>query len=121
MREELLKSFSEIYIFNLHGSALFGNVNNNIDDKNVFDIRQGVAISVFIKSKNFSGSTALFYSELLGQRDVKYDYLLKNDINTTNWKLLKPEMPHFFFVPKELGLKDEYNSGLRIVLYFPTF
>jgi predicted helicase len=120
MREELIKSFSEIYIFNLHGSALFGNGKRDFEDKNVFDIRQGVAISIFVKSKKDTGSTTLFYSELLGQRDKKYDYLLKNHINTTKWLPLKPESPYFFFVPKELDSDEDYNNrAWRIVDIFP--
>ncbi|MGX2985252.1 type ISP restriction/modification enzyme [Helicobacter sp. 23-1048] len=45
MRESLAKTFDEIYILNLHG-------HNEIDgknDKNVFDIRVGVCISLFVK------------------------------------------------------------------------
>ncbi|MGX3044037.1 type ISP restriction/modification enzyme [Helicobacter sp. T3_23-1056] len=45
MRESLAKTFDEIYILNLHG-------HNEIDgknDKNVFDIRIGVCISLFVK------------------------------------------------------------------------
>ena len=42
MRESLAKSFDEIYILNLHGDS-------SADDKNVFDIRVGVCISLFVK------------------------------------------------------------------------
>ena len=121
MREELLKSFSEIYIFNLHGSALFGNKDHNIEDKNVFDIRQGVAISIFVKPKSSihkSLTTKIFYSELLGPRDKKYDYLLNNYINTTEWIPLKPVSPYFFFIPRDVDLKAENNLEWSIADIF---
>jgi predicted helicase len=52
MREELLKSFDEIYILNLHGNALMGEkAPDGGKDENVFDIRQGVAISLMVKVK----------------------------------------------------------------------
>ncbi|MBM4466873.1 MAG: DNA methyltransferase, partial [Chloroflexi bacterium] len=43
MREELMKSFDEIYVLNLHGNALMGETApDGGPDENVFDIRQGV-------------------------------------------------------------------------------
>ena len=44
MRESLAKSFDEIYILNLHGDSR--------EDENVFDIRVGVCISIFVKYNN---------------------------------------------------------------------
>ena len=52
MREHLARAFDEIYILNLHGDEK--------DDENVFDIRVGVYISLFVKYKensNQSGDT----------------------------------------------------------------
>jgi len=52
IREELLKSFDEIYVLNLHGNALMGEkAPDGGKDENVFDIRQGVAISLMVKVK----------------------------------------------------------------------
>ena len=52
MREELLKSFDEIYLLDLHGNALMGEkAPDGGPDENVFDIRQGVAISLMVKVK----------------------------------------------------------------------
>ena len=50
MREELMKTFDEIYVLNLHGNALMGETApDGGPDGNVFDIRQGVAIVFMIK------------------------------------------------------------------------
>jgi len=63
MRESLMHSFDEIYILNLHGNstkkrnAPRGSKNKNGKDENVFDIRQGVAISIVIKNKNSKPET----------------------------------------------------------------
>ena len=52
MRESLLQSFDRIYILNLHGNALKKEkCPDGSKDENVFDIKQGVAIGIFIKSK----------------------------------------------------------------------
>ena len=56
MRRSLLQSFDEIYILDLHGNRKkqeqtpYGS-----KDENVFDIQQGVAISIFVKNRDFGG------------------------------------------------------------------
>ncbi len=51
MRAELLKTFDEIYILNLHGNARIGETApDGGKDENVFDIMQGVCISFFVKT-----------------------------------------------------------------------
>ncbi len=47
MREHLARAFDEIYILNLHGDS---------GDENVFDIRVGVCISLFVKYKEIDTS-----------------------------------------------------------------
>lgn len=52
MRQSLMKSFDEIYILDLHGNSLKKEkCPDGSKDENVFDIRQGVAIALFIKRK----------------------------------------------------------------------
>jgi len=48
MRKNLLESFDQIYVLNLHGSSRKGeNIPSGVSkDENVFDIQQGVAISI---------------------------------------------------------------------------
>jgi len=53
MRRSLMNSFDEIYILDLHGSSLKKEkAPDGSIDKNVFDIQQGVAITLFIKKKD---------------------------------------------------------------------
>jgi very-short-patch-repair endonuclease len=52
MRQSLMKTFDEIYILDLHGNSLKREKTpEGRPDENVFDIRQGVAISLFIKHR----------------------------------------------------------------------
>ncbi len=52
MRQSLMKSFDQIYILDLHGNSKKREVApDGSVDQNVFDIQQGVAISLFIKTK----------------------------------------------------------------------
>jgi len=51
MRQQLMQTFSEIYLLNLHGNAKKKEVcPDGSKDENVFDIQQGVAIGIFVKS-----------------------------------------------------------------------
>ena len=53
MRQSLMKSFNEIYILDLHGSSLKKEkCPDGSKNENVFDIQQGVAITIFIKKKD---------------------------------------------------------------------
>jgi predicted helicase len=50
MREQLMKTFDEIYVLDLHGNTKKREVcPDGSKDENVFDIQQGVAISLMIK------------------------------------------------------------------------
>ena len=121
MREELMKSFSTIYILNLHGSALLGEgITNGGKDENVFDIRQGVTIALFVKSAKDNDLAKVFYFDSWGSRDLKSNYLLENDVDTTNWALLEPRSPDFFFVPKIFDMRDEYCTYWSITDIFGT-
>jgi hypothetical protein len=119
MREELMKSFSEIYLLNLHGSALLGETApDGGNDENVFDIRQGVAIALFVKQPGHDGLARVQYADLWGLREGKYRYLRENEVSTTDWQPLEPVSPYFFFVPKDFDLKGEYDRGSRVTDIF---
>ena len=53
MRKSLMSSFDEIYILNLHGNAMQKEkCPDGSKDENVFNIRQGTAITFFIKKES---------------------------------------------------------------------
>ncbi|MBA7620135.1 hypothetical protein ES703_27479 [subsurface metagenome] len=115
MREYLLESFSEIYILNLHGSSRRGEqAPENVKDGNVFDIQQGVTIGILVKEPDKSQKTRVYYADMWGIREKKYQTLFESDIDTTVWQELAPTTPYFFFVPKDFTLEDEYFQGWSI-------
>jgi predicted helicase len=121
MREELLKSFDEIYVLNLHGNALIGEkAPDGGPDENVFDIRQGVAISLLVDVTEPEGEVRVRYSDLWGLREDKYSNLREAAIPATDWEPLKPRPPHFFFVPKSPGPFVEYDHYWSIAKVLPV-
>jgi len=119
VREELMNSFDEIYILDLHGNSNIGeNSHNDIVDQNVFDIKQGVAITLLLKLGNNHTDKRIYYSELWGLRDEKYGILQSNDFSSISWEALAPHSPNFFFVPRNLSWFEEYTGNLQISLIF---
>jgi len=122
MRQSLLKSFDEIYVLNLHGSSLKREkCPDGSKDENVFDIRQGTAISLFVKRRKKEERPAkVFYADLWGLRKAKYKWLRRNDRTTTEWHELQPSSPFYFFVPMEESLRGVYDNYWKITDIFPV-
>jgi predicted helicase len=117
MRKNLLETFDKVYILDLHGNAKKKEVcPDGSADQNVFDIMQGVSINIFIKtgSKKTNQLGKVFHSELDGKRDIKYPFLLNNDISSIKWKILENKKPHLFFVPKNFDGQKAYDKGFNV-------
>ena len=74
MRKNLLESFDEVYILDLHGNAKKKEASpDGRKDENVFDIMHGVSINLFIKTgKKAKDSLAkVFHHSLYGKREEK--------------------------------------------------
>lgn len=110
MRDSLMRSFSEIYVLDLHGNTLKREVcPDGSEDANVFDIRQGVAIGIFVKRPNQDGPAAVHHAQLWGSRAHKYQSLLASTLHDTEWELIHPEPPFVLFVPTDRSLVGEYH------------
>lgn len=121
VREELMKTFDEVFALNLHGAQIEDVVPNGNLDENVFEIQEGVAIALFVGKRGNKDLPNVLYEDLWGLREAKYAYLLENDVSTTDWRELKPGASvDFFFVPKEFGLQGEFSKGWSIVDVFGT-
>lgn len=121
MREELTKTFDEIYILNLHGNSNIGETcPDGSKDENVFDIKQGVSISFFVKTGKKKSverkglQPLVFYYSLQGLRDYKYNFLYEKNIKNIDWEKLTVDSPNFWFKKKDLAGEDEYKKGWKI-------
>ena len=115
MREELLKTFDEIYVLNLRGNAVIRETTPDGGlDENVFDIRQGVAISLSVRKAHHEGVARTEYADLWGLRHAKYQYLAGKDVTTTAWQGLQPSAPHYFLGPRDMRLDSEFDTGWSI-------
>ena len=123
MRESLMNSFNEIYLLDLHGNSLKKEkCPDGSKDENVFDIRQGTAIALFIKTKakNNKKDGEVLHSEIWGLRKGKYDWLSNNDITTTKWQKIAPKSEFHLFVPRDEKLLELYEKSPKITDIFPV-
>lgn len=121
MRNRLIQSFDEIYILNLHGNLKKKETTPEGEkDENIFDIQQGVAIALFIKSGE-TKKTKIYYQDLWGLREDKYECLNKNDVSTIKWQLLNVREPYYFFVPKQFNEEERYNKFLKLTDIFRNY
>ena len=123
MREELLKTFDEIYILNLHGNANKGETcPDGSKDENVFDIRQGVAIALLVKTgKQANRARGVYCASLQGLRQQKYDALYANTVNSIHWEKIEAAAPDFWFVKKDFTLGTAYKNGFSLIEIFDAY
>lgn len=127
MREELLKYFDTLYIMDLHGNSLLKETSPDGGvDENVFDIQQGVAILIAVREKSAPDyfSTAyksrdgvkelaqVFYYDLWGCREEKYNFLESTSLDNVNWIEVKPTAPNYFLNPRNFSvdIEQEYQT-----------
>ena len=117
MRKSLLDEFDRIYILDLHGNSRKKELApDGTEDKNVFDIMQGVSLNIFVKTgKKGKGTSAeVFHKDLYGTRDFKYEWLNSASLYSVDWTRVTYSQPYFFFVPKDFSAIDQYNKGVSL-------
>ncbi|MCD6384865.1 N-6 DNA methylase [Candidatus Sumerlaeota bacterium] len=120
MRQSLMKTFDEIYILDLHGNSLKKETTpEGGKDENVFDIRQGVAIALFIRNRK-PRKTKVFHLDLFGLREEKYNWLDKNKVLKKNYTRIEPQSPYYFFVKRETEKIKQYLGWKKVNEIFPV-
>jgi predicted helicase len=112
MREYLLESFNCGAVLDLHGSATKKETcPDGSKDENVFEIKQGVAVSILARTPE-AARRSLHFGELWGLQDTKYQRL------ESTTRLSQTEIvvaaPNYFFVPKSVENAEEYERGISV-------
>ena len=123
MRWHLLKTFDKIYILDLHGNSKKKEVcPDGSSDKNVFDIRQGVAVIIGVKTTPTTrpnkrkagqgvGMAQVYHAECWGKRAEKYKALWEGGIKATEWIALENRAPQYAFVNRDYESAEQYGRG----------
>lgn len=78
-----------------------------------------MAIALLIKSKQSSSDKKVFYSEIFGERELKFNWLDRHNISNVEWKTLNPESPNYLLVPENSSMRNEYSKYWKITDIFP--
>ncbi|WP_323141729.1 type ISP restriction/modification enzyme [Massilia phyllosphaerae] len=119
MREHLRTTFNKIYIINLHGDsnkkerAPDGGI-----DANVFDIKQGVAITVAVKTEKSDDLADVFVKDIWGTRAFKYDWLSSNTIASIDFSPANLQGDYHFFTNRPFAEDSNYKSGFSLLELF---
>lgn len=152
MRAQLMADFDDIYVLDLHGNSKKKErtppaLTAQGDDKNVFDIEQGVSITFLVKLPNAveevfeltapepgvakkakhrqleGGKVTLkariYQADLWGGRDYKYNWLEAHGLSDTPWQTLQPALPQLLLVPRDETDAAEYERGWKVTDIFP--
>ncbi len=108
MRKHLAEDCDAIYILDLGGNARKG---LKVSDANVFGIRVGVSINLFVKKKqNSSESPRFFYyrTDDLWNRKQKFDFLNERQhAGGIEWQPIQPDARHTWLTE---GLHAEFDT-----------
>ena len=108
MRKHLAEDCDAIYVLDLGGNARKG---LKVSDANVFGIRVGVSINLFVKKKQKSGeSPRIFYyrTDDLWNREQKFDFLNERQhMGDVTWQPIQPDTRHTWLTE---GLHAEFNT-----------
>ena len=118
MRQSLLNTFDEIYLLDLHGNSLKREkAPDGGPDENVFDIRQGVAIGIFVKHGK-AKHRRVYHADLYGRQEEKYAWLDSRTLKTARYRTIRPQSPFYFFIPRPKENRH-YQSWPQITELFP--
>ncbi len=125
MRWHLLDAFDRIYVLDLHGNANKKEVGpGGSPDKNVFDIKQGVAIIIAVKRKH-DGSEAkplaeVSHGDLWGSRESKYAALWEGTPANLMPAMLPHKAPAYPFVARNYAVEETYSAGFSVAQLMPV-
>ncbi len=112
MRKHVAQDFDVIYILDLGGNARKG---LQVSDANVFGIRVGVSINLFVKNnQNSSEKPKIFYYRANDSwnRSQKFDLLNnRQHIGSIKWKSIQPDNRHAWLTE---GLHAEFDTFIPL-------
>lgn len=118
MRWRLASTFDKIYVLDLHGNVMKKeSASDGGKDENVFDIQQGVAIILAVKtSPSLEGDAHVYYADVFGRRKDKFALLDDDEIKFERLTLNKK---NYVFVNRDNTGLEEYEQGVSIGELFP--
>jgi predicted helicase len=96
-----------------------GNANTLDESANIGDESQNT-LDESANIDNGDDNAPVWYFDVWGVRDAKYDFLRTATLESIRWTPLTPRAPMYLFVPQDTALEAEYLQGWRIPDIFPV-
>ena len=118
MRASLLRTFDKIFVIDLHGNSNLGEISpDGSADENVFDIKQGVALFIGVKTTNNCDWAEVFHADVWGKRENKFRQLHEGNIQFSK---VKHDNKFAYFISIGNDNKDLYETGINVRELFPV-
>ena len=113
MRQSIIDTFPFISILDLHGNAAAKEISEDgSPDENVFDITQGVAVSLMRRPPIMNlVQKKISFSDIRGIRTRKYTLLLEQ---SAAYSPIDPKPPQFFLTAKDFTGAIEYDHFMPL-------
>ncbi len=119
MRQSLMRSFDQIYVLDLHGNAKKKErTPEGGNDENVFDIEQGVSVSLFVKRAGLE--RGVWRGDLRGKRLEKYQAATQGELRSSLFQQISPVAGSYLFTVQDAVTRDSYNEAFLLTQMYPT-
>ena len=121
LRRSLMGTFSSVWVLDLHG-----NLKRKercplpVQDQNVFDIQQGVAIALLAR-RHGATEAKICWGELWGSRDDKYVTLGENSFRSLSAIPVSAAPELYLFLAQDDKLRMEFDGGLPLDRVFSVY
>lgn len=113
MRQSLMRTFNQIYVLDLHGNyKKKERAPDGSEDENVFDIEQGVSISLLVKRPG--EPSGVFRGDLWGKQLQKYQRASEGRVGALIRARVEPVAPNYFMTLQDKMLRGEYAQGVPL-------
>jgi predicted helicase len=118
MRQSLMRTFDQIYVLDLHGNTKKKEkAPDGSKDENVFDIEQGVAISLFIKKPGVE--KGVWRGDLWGKRLAKYEVAAAETLSSFGLEAITPSPGFYLFTKQDVDARERYDLGWVLPEIYP--
>jgi predicted helicase len=113
VRKNLEEDFDEIYVLDL-GGDVFKNTKLSGTTHNVFGIKLGVSINIFVRKRERRGAAKIFYARTdeFWRKGQKYEFLDEaRHVGGVEWQEIEPDTNHNWLTE---GMQDDYEGLISI-------
>ena len=121
LRWSLLQTASCIHIIDLHGNTTKQeSPPGGSEDKNVFQIKQGVAITLLTRRLSKIETSKIFHYDLWGSQESKDTWLSTHKAFSHPMQPIEPSPDLDMFIPQDTSLKNEFEAGFSLPIAMPS-